>query len=182
MPERLNEINIFDVLSGVPFKIPEEFKLQPFLEGSDQSYEIAGALGLNIVGLGRGSLRFVRELSEGEWQIPIRTPLGPIETKSVRIDNDESIDVNTAPIRVEVELEDFDERYEQSISFTLTVGSERFKGIKDWDFIEEEEDGSLTATFRDLENIQTREEVLFFFPQDPEARAMKDSLEFTLEF
>lgn len=170
--------DIITVTPGVPFRIPESFRL----EQSQDTGEIVvvGSVDLVIEGLGKGELVVVRLTDDGEWQGPIRTPLGLIITKQIRTNDDTKYDPDSSPLTIDITIDDITETQAETLACNIKTKDSVFVAYKDRYSLEKNERGQLTLSFSKWADAVTNEKCLVWFPQDPEAKTLKEGLEFTI--
>lgn len=169
------------VFSGIPFRIPASLSLDQSKESDDEITEI-GVVDLDLTGLGRGRLRVLRIIDDGEWYGNIKTPLGPIETHQIRTDNTVEQDTSTSPLTTEIILYDLTKTQGESIVCGLIAGGTRYRMEADRLSWTRTEEGKYEVNFSQHFEVATGKESLVWYPQDPGAKDLKEGLEYTITY
>lgn len=166
------------VTPGVPFRIPEGFRL----EQSQEEGEIVevGSVDLIIEGLGSGKLRILRETDDGEWYCAIRTPLGPIITRQIRTNDKVEYDPDCSLLSVEIIINGVTKAQAETLALNIQTKNSSFIALKNESTLEKNDEEQFIAYFDRWADALTNEKCLVWFPQGPEAKALKEGLEFTI--
>lgn len=126
-----------------------------------------------IEGLGKGRVRFYRDkkiidkIREGE--IKFRIPTQESEFRGIIRDRNVTLDVNSLPIEISVEIDGLTETDLPNTGCVLDFEGRKFEGIPFFDRGELSELGFATLHFKGWVDKSTQEEIdSILFPPDPE--------------
>lgn len=179
MERDVSEREVIKVIPGVPFRLPDSFTINQSIEQTSEMVEI-GSLDLDIEGVGKGKLRVLRISDDGQWIGPIRTPLGPIASTMIRTDDKTEWDPNSLPLEVEIIVENVKARQADNFGCSIRASGSRFQAEEYEGSLKVE--GNFNLIFENWIDTYLDAKRIVWFPQDPEARALKDGLEFTITF